>query len=170
MINNTIVNNNNITVNNNNVINITINAFGSEDIEQILTPEYLQQRLTAEFNCVGTCFKIIRDVHFNPEHPQNQNIVKADRRKMVKVKVGGGEGDAGGGWEYRTADDVVQTLVSKYQRILNLRSNNDDIRQSLDIETIVRIQEDLMRIDKKLSPNTYYGLFGKVMALLINKP
>lgn len=156
MVNN--VNSNNIT----NTFNITINAFGKEDIERILTPEYLQQRLM-EFNGAGT-LRIIRDVHFNAEHPENQNIIKADRRKMVKVKVDGGDNE----WEYRTADDVVQTLVRKYRRILALRANNDDIRQNIDFETIVRIHEDLMRIDKK--PKTYYGLFGQVMALLLNKP
>lgn len=81
--NNTINNITNNTINNmiNNTINITINCVGDEKIDYLLeSPDFIKFM----DNCIkkkvdGICDLIVKK-HFDPEHPENHNIRKMNKK------------------------------------------------------------------------------------------
>ena len=78
------VNNNNYNYTNYNTINNTIhiNNYGCENINY-LDKDYLNNLLEGAFTALP---KLIENIHFNPEHPENHNI-KITNKKQPFVKV-----------------------------------------------------------------------------------
>jgi hypothetical protein len=148
-------NNNNLQINN----NLEVNGYGSEDLTRILKPEYLDERLR-EINGGGV-FQMVRDVHFNQELPQNQNIRMGSlKRKTLRLK----EED---GWHIKANDDVLDALINRYKRILITRSHEPGFRKSLQHETeFMQIQQDLLNFTKKNNPTAYYKCAHKILALI----
>ena len=94
--NNTTNNNNNITTTNNinNSKNIYINNYGNEDLKHLRTRDFTKL-FDGIYNAVP---KLIEKIHFDPKHPENQNIkytnqkspylkiVKSDKWQLVNKK------------------------------------------------------------------------------------
>ena len=70
---------NNIT---NNQQNIFINSHGDENLEYI-TKNYLSYLLKMPFGAVP---QLIKDLHFNPKHPENNNV-KITNKKLPYAQV-----------------------------------------------------------------------------------
>lgn len=63
--------------------NIMVNNFGSENIDY-LTEKVLNNILTYPKSCIP---KLIKQIHFNPKHPENHNIrIKNKKLKYAEVK------------------------------------------------------------------------------------
>ena len=77
---NNITNNNNI----NNSKNIYINNYGNEDLKHLCNKDFAKL-LDGIYNAVP---KLIEKIHFDPEHPENQNIKYTNKRspylKVIK--------------------------------------------------------------------------------------
>ena len=78
--NNTINNNINNTTNSNN--NIIINNYGNENIDHI-SKKYLLNLFSKTYSAVP---RLIEKIHFDPEHPENQNI-KLPNKKLPYIKI-----------------------------------------------------------------------------------
>jgi hypothetical protein len=141
-----------------NVSVININNFGEERIDHI-TPEMLDERLK-EINGRGI-FQLIRDIHFNPDIPENHNIrMGSKKRRNLKVK-------RNGRWEVRDNNDILDIMISQYKRRLSLRSFEPDFKKGLNHEVeFMQIQKDLMNFNKDTNPAAYYGCVRKVLALI----
>jgi len=74
---------NNITNNNNTINNtININNYGDEDLSFLKSKDFLQL-----FGGIyGAIPKLIEKIHFNPKHPENQNI-KYTNKKLPYLKI-----------------------------------------------------------------------------------
>ena len=96
---------NNITTNNNinNSKNIYINNYGDENLKHLRSKDFAGL-LSGIYNAVP---KLIEKIHFDPEHPENQNI-KYTNRKQPYLKV--------------MKDDKWQ-LVNKKNEVLDLIDN-----------------------------------------------
>ena len=96
---------NNITTNNNinNSKNIYINNYGDENLKHLRNKDFANL-LSGIYNAVP---KLIEKIHFDPEHPENQNI-KYTNKKLPYLKV--------------MKDDKWQ-LVSKKEELLDLIDN-----------------------------------------------
>tara|TARA_Y100000389_G_scaffold160534_1_gene162721 strand:- start:2670 stop:3626 length:957 start_codon:yes stop_codon:yes gene_type:complete len=85
-IHNNITNNTNNTNNSNNSINnsrnIIINNYGDENIKHLRSKDYASL-LNGIYSAVP---KLIQQIHFDPEHPENQNI-KFTNKKLPYLKV-----------------------------------------------------------------------------------
>ena len=93
---NNTTNNNNITTTNNinNSKNIYINNYGNEDLKHLRTRDFAKL-FDGIYNAVP---KLIEKIHFDPKHPENQNIkytnqkspylkiVKSDKWQLVNKK------------------------------------------------------------------------------------
>ena len=84
LIGNTTNNDNSQSYNSNNTIHntININNYGCENMNY-LNKEYLNTLLEGAFTALP---KLIENIHFNPEHPENHNI-KITNKKQPFVKV-----------------------------------------------------------------------------------
>jgi len=158
--NNVVVLANNVNMNQQSIV-IQINAFGKEDLEGLLTPEYLDQRLR-ELNGKGI-FRMVKDVHFDQENrPHNNNIRMGSRKqRMLRVK------DENGDWINRAKNDILDTLISMYKRLLTIRSFEPDFRKKYENDFFL-IQQDLLNFTQTTNPSAYYGCCTKIMALIEN--
>ena len=84
---------------------INIKIYGNENLDY-LTPEYFQNLLKGPY---GAIQKLIKDVHFNPNHPENHNI-KITNRKFPHVSVYEG-GDTG--WKLKDKKEMITDIVDK---------------------------------------------------------
>lgn len=106
-----ITNNNNITNNTINTINnITINAFGKEDIQYLSNdPKYMQIML----NCLNTkeqgIMHLIKYIYFNPEHPENHNVKKPIKNDNYMKTYNGKE------WNLSIATDGLYSILQKIE-------------------------------------------------------
>ena len=84
IVNNTINNTiNNITINNtiNNTINITVNNLGNENIDYLIDdPEFIKFMNNCIENKIDGICNLIAKKHFDPEHPENHNIRKLNKK------------------------------------------------------------------------------------------
>jgi hypothetical protein len=92
---------NNTNCNNTNTYNITINNFNKEDTSY-LTPELLFERLLRMEDGV---LRTVEDIHFNPDHPENQNV------RIRSIKRGHLEVRKNNEWQIVPADDIVARMV-----------------------------------------------------------
>ena len=76
--NTNITNSNNNSNNNTNITNnIIINNLGEENIEYLKSKKFMEL-LNGIYGAIP---KLIEDIHFNPEHPENQNIKYPNKKK-----------------------------------------------------------------------------------------
>jgi len=122
-VNNNTVTNNNITNNitNNNIINnnslsiyqngneIKINAFGKENLD-ILTPELMDKIVE---HPSGGIIKLIKTIHFNPEVPENMNVVLKNKNDPY-FNVFNGEI-----WELKPKDVTIHNLLTTKKDIMD---------------------------------------------------
>jgi hypothetical protein len=101
---------NNSYNNSNNTINNTIhiNNYGNENIDY-LQGDYLTNLLQGAFTAIP---KLIENIHFNPQHPENHNI-KITNKKEPYVKIRKNDK-----WELQDKKETLETLVDDKYYIL----------------------------------------------------
>lgn len=111
IINNTIKNN---QINSNN--NIIINNFGSENTEYI-TDDMLKNLLLQGSNSIPS---LIKQIHFNPNHPENHNIrIKNKKLKYAEIRENNE-------WKYKHKKAVLDDLVDfGYVTLEEFKDNNE---------------------------------------------
>ena len=103
-------NNNNNTINN--VNNITINNYGSENLDYI-TEQYIQKLL--DKNPIQAIRILIKNIHYHPEHPENHNIkITASNRKYNVASIW-----KDNQWVLRDRRSVIDDIVNKSYNILD---------------------------------------------------
>ena len=100
----------NCTINNYNTNNtIIINNFGSERIDY-LSKKYLTNLLKRPYTGIP---QLLKDIHFNDEHPENKNI----RIKNKKLKYG--EVVNNNKWEVKNKKEIINDMVDNSYSILD---------------------------------------------------
>jgi hypothetical protein len=92
-------NSKNKTINN---INVTINAFGEEKIDYITDQKKIEycKEVYESFKCYLT------DVHFNPDHPENQNVKLQNKRQNMCLIMQNNK------WKYIPKDMLYDQMKS----------------------------------------------------------
>ena len=94
---------------NNNKNKIVVNNFGKEDTLYI-DPKKYKTIFNNPFNCL---LKLINDVNFNPNHPENMNIKrKSNRSKYVEIVIDGE-------WKNTPMSTVIHTLINTKMDIMD---------------------------------------------------
>ena len=101
--------NNQITTNNNNnnigtQVNITINAFGKENLDYITDKQCLKI-VNEVFNSIPAAAQI---VFFNPEHPENHNIKIPNKKEPYAMIM-----KADQTWEMTDRKKAIETMTQK---------------------------------------------------------
>ena len=115
-------NNSNNTSNNNsnNTNNITINNYGKENMEYI-TQDYLTSLFKIPYSSIQ---HLVKSIHFNPLHPENQNIkIPSRKEKFAKVYNSGN-------WELKNKKEVIESIVDNSYNIIEC--HYDDIKDYLE--------------------------------------
>ena len=111
-INNTLTNNDNSINNINNINTITINNYGSENLDYI-TEQYIQKLLNT--NPIQAIRILIKNIHYHPEHPENHNIrITASNRKYNEASIW-----KDNKWVLRDKRTVIKDIVDKSYNILD---------------------------------------------------
>lgn len=129
--------------NDNTNISINLNLFGNENVDYIHVPNYL----TDIFDVV----KLVKDVHFNKNHPENHNVSIDDnhatiyRKLFLKNKIL---------WEKYSLDEALSELIQNGETILSnyerpLTSPQEDVRNT--ITEIVEKETSWNCLTEKLS-------------------
>lgn len=115
-------NNTTNNINNSKNLNITINAYGKEDIKYITKGEWFEMLLDPENSVV----KLFLETHFNPEHPENANIRLRNRNsKFLEVH----DGDS---WKNKKKKKMLSEIADDKQGILDDKfTKDDDIQNEL---------------------------------------
>jgi uncharacterized C2H2 Zn-finger protein len=103
----------------NNNINIQINSFGNEDIEYI-SSDFYKNLFNGPYGAIP---KLIQQIHFNPEHPENWNV-KIVNDKSSKADIYDAKQCK---WVKRDKQDTLNSLVEKGYGILDDQFENQKI-------------------------------------------
>jgi len=112
-INNTNNANTNTNTNSHNTItnnNITINAFGKENIEYLKNnPNYKQIMMKCMAEKEQGVMKLLEYIYFNPDHPENQNVKKSIKKDNF-IKLYDGKK-----WNLSFVDKGLSTILLKIE-------------------------------------------------------
>ena len=154
-------NNNNIITNNTNCNNqnVQINVFGNEDLSYLLKDNGIIHRLRmyGKEGLYGLP-KILDDVHFNKDIPENQTIIKPEEyRNTVLIKNCNNE------WEFREFEDIRENMIGtiiKYFRAYNeVKKNlNVELIEEKERQFIRKISYELMALDGSIPKDLFYEL------------
>ena len=157
-INNT-TNNNTVNNTNCNNQNIQINVFGGEDLSYLTNDKGILHRLRmyGKEGIYGLP-KIIDDVHFNKERPENQTIIKPEEYgNTVLIKNDNNE------WELRefedVRDDMIGTII-KYFKAYNEVKKKQKIKlvEEKERRFIKTISYELMALDGCIPKDLFHEL------------
>ena len=152
--NSTIGNQNNIQNQQN--VNITVNSFGSENIDHITDQIICKLIKTAPFTCVP---QLIEKIHFDPEHPENHNI------KITNKKLNYAEIVKNNKWVTANKKKVIDDVIQKSYDILDEKYNdNKEEISDKRKERFENFQEKFENEDESLRKN----MKNDVDLLLIN--
>lgn len=107
------------TINNNVTQNIIINNYGNEDISYI-KDNYMTDLLKIPFAAIP---KMVKDIHFHPEHPENHNILITNKKEPY-IKV-----FKNSKWMIEDKKGVLDELVDKSYDILG--EHYDGVEENL---------------------------------------
>ena len=131
----------NVTNNYNTQQNVYINTHGQENLSYITT-NYLQNLLKIPYGAVP---KLIKDIHFHPEHPENMNI-KITNKKLKYAKVW-----EGNKWNFKDKNQVIENMVEKGFNIIDQQySNNKEILDKHKNRNFDKFKKQYEENDKKL--------------------
>lgn len=110
------------TTNNNIQQNIIINNYGKENLDY-LTPEYLTNLLKIPFQSIQS---LIKNIHFNPKHPENHNIKITNKKQNLATVYNSGI------WEFKDKKDVIENIVDNSYNMLDCHydTNLDDLNKN----------------------------------------
>ena len=112
----------------NNTINI--NGFGNENMNYI-SEKYIRQLMSIPFNALPM---LIKDIHFNPNHPENHNIRKTNRKDKYISNYQNGK------WTYEDKNKLLDTLIDEKMAILE-NSVQETIDENIDKKRLERFEE-----------------------------
>jgi hypothetical protein len=117
--NNTTINGNNNTINDNRQTNnITINVFGSENMAHILDDIQRMNRYVER--CYMAIPYMVRDVHFDPQRPDNHTVRMANcRDKFLEIMTEQG-------WQSKMKTEVVNDMILRHGDTLEEHFNSDE--------------------------------------------
>ena len=137
-------NNNNNNHNSHNTINNTIhiNNYGNENTDY-LKGDYLNNLLQGAFTAIP---KLIENIHFNPQHPENHNI-KITNKKEPYVKIRKNDK-----WELQDKKETLETLVDDKYYILEDHYADVEDKNNLSNHTkeVMKNFRDKFNDDKEL--------------------
>ena len=111
---------NNTTINgnvDNRQTNVTINMYSAENIDHILDDKRRMDRYMER--CYMAIPYLIRDIHFDPERPDNHTVRMPNcRDKYVEVRTQRG-------WESKMRNEVVNDLIQRSGDTLEEHFNSD---------------------------------------------
>ena len=136
-------------------INIHINNYGRENIDYI-SNDTVQKLLNMPYTAVP---KILEDIHFNPEHPENHNI-RITNRKLPFAAIW-----KDNKWELRNKKQVLTDMVDKGFNILDNKYCYDKDSDTNRKKVVENFQDKYNYQDKDLMKS----LKKDVEILLINK-
>ena len=135
---------NNSNNNSNNTINNTIhiNNYGNENTDY-LQGDYLTNLLQGAFTAIP---KLIENIHFNPQHPENHNI-KITNKKEPYVKIRKNDK-----WELQDKKETLETLVDDKYYILEDHYADVEDKNNLSNHTkeVMKNFRDKFNDDKEL--------------------
>ena len=148
-------NNNNITNNNtnshntnttNNTINnnITVNPFGKENMEYLTRAVILKLCSKANFRN-EIIPRLVKQVHFNPEHPENHNIL------ITNLRAAYGKVYDGEDYVVETSRDIVDKVMDNVTDALTTAAymDNEDGKFNRYERAITKLEEDMGDEDSK---------------------
>jgi len=176
---NEITKNINIVNNNLNIIHSDkINAFGKENLD-ILTEDMLDEIIE---NPNGGLVRLIKYIHFNPDVPENRNVV-IKNKKDPYVDVFNGDY-----WEKQDKDTTIHNLISTKKDIMDdhfenmiekklvnnfMMNNYNEFSDLLDpylkdnLDTLITEKLKKKNITKKVE-SIYKRLYDKIMLVMMN--
>lgn len=104
-----------VTNNNTNNINIThihINNYGKENTDYI-TDDFLVKAFNSSDEIEHTVPKLLKHIHFNPEHPENHNVKmpnKRDKHMLIRQD---------GQWNYVIRKEIIKNLVERGHTLIH---------------------------------------------------
>ena len=130
----------NVTHITNNQQNVYINNYGQENLSYI-NSNYLSNLLKIPYGAVP---KLLKDIHFHPEHPENMNI-KITNKKLPYVSVFKGDK-----WELKDKREIIENMVDKGFNILDNQYELD--KEGLSLNQVDRYQnfQELYNSDDKV--------------------
>ena len=137
-INNNITNNTTNNITNNLTNNIHINVFGKEDLNYLLNDKNILQKLKS-FGKSGIYGlpKIISDVHFNKDKPENNTLIKPDEYgNGVMIMNDDKE------WEYREFEDIRDNLINTIIRYFKAYNT---VKNSLGVKLIEKKERNIIK-------------------------
>ena len=135
--------------------NIILNNFGKENMDY-LGPGYYSLLLKAPFGAIP---KLIQDLHFHPNHPENHNI-KITNKKLPYAHVW--QGDK---WTVKDKKQVIEWMVDKGFNIIDSQFTGDiDNLDEYKKKRYTEFQNKYEKSDK----NLHKSLVKDTELLLIN--
>lgn len=118
--------------------NIQINVFGKEDLTYLLNDNNILQKLKyfGKSGIYGLP-KILNDVHFNKDKPENNTLIKPDEYGNG-VMILNDEKE----WEYREFEDIRDNLIDtiiKYFKAYNV------VKKKLDVKLIEKKERNIIK-------------------------
>jgi hypothetical protein len=149
------VNNGNITNNN---VTINLRCYGNENMDHI-TEAFKSARLQ-EFNGRGIV-NLIKNVHFNPNVPENHNIRKYDKN-LWKIFDNGD-------WMFKSFKSAIQDLIKRYKDDLCGHMFNPAFERSVACETTLQqIIANFYKFDMDQTPSHFYRCVRDITDLMEN--
>lgn len=170
----------NVVNNNLNIFsgNEKVNPFGKENLD-ILTNEILDSIIE---NPNGGLVNLIRFIHFNPDVPENRNVVMKNKKDSYFNVFNGDY------WEKQDKDTAIHNLISTKKDIMDdhfenmiekklvsdfMVKNYNDFSDLLDpylkdnLDSLISEKLSKKNITKKCE-SIYKKLYGKIMLVMIN--
>ena len=92
-------------------INVYLNAFGSERIDYLTSGKVRQ--IMQQGGPIESIPSIVKAIHFNPEHTENQNIIIPSRKDNV-AKIWNGKQ-----WVLKAKETTINEMTDKAYNLIN---------------------------------------------------
>ena len=123
---------------------ITVNPFGKENMDYLTRAVILKLCKKANFRN-EIIPRLVKQVHFNPEHPENHNIL------MTNLRAGYGKVYNGEDYVIETVKDIVDKVMDNVTDTLTTAAymDNEDGKFNPYERAITRLEEDMGDEDSK---------------------
>ena len=149
------VGNNNTTNNNRIQTQIVLNNFGKENIEYI-NSNYINKLI--QQGIYGAVPKIIKYLHFNPEHPENRNV-KITNKKESWAQIWNNDK-----WILKNKKLVINDIVDKGYNIIDDKKNPQELNNNKNSKL-----NDFQKKYDTNDKNTHKYLNKEVEMLILNE-
>ena len=143
------VNNSDLIVGDNNtMVNVTINAFGKEDMSHItqqVIEKLVYKHLKFKGDNEGFIAELMRLIHANPEHPENHNVLMQGKNKPLATIYTGDR------FEQRSTTNVTQMMIENGgNKVMDVYDENEeDMRNSVGESKYKMVDEHFVSSDRR---------------------